>query len=152
LEKIGERLLPHLIADDDYDTTDGPEPAPDPKGVASFARIVKTQLTVLNLSRQRGFAEEAADGESVAEQTVANVERYIELATKMVTGVLKAGYGSGVYDGPDAYDDELDAATARADSGMAEDPSVTEPTDTDEDELDDPPGAWRDGRFYPLSS
>ena len=87
LERVFERLAPSVMPDDAWDPVDGPQPAPKPRDVASFAAVTKAQIAVLTLSRRTGgfAAEPSSEAESVAEELAQRVNEYTRLADKMAS-------------------------------------------------------------------
>lgn len=167
LHRIQESIMPFVV--DPHGRTDF---MPDPKLTAQLLRAIKAERELMGAdapTRVEISVGEDGEGEQVGAEEAANVQRFMELADRIMT----SGYGSGrIIDADVVEDDDEDDAGDRgpldrvrgpgSDAPQLEagppvdgavDATATVEMDESDDGLDDDPiGVWRDGIFYPAES
>jgi hypothetical protein len=130
-ELIIERLWPLIDRDD-----------PDLKAMDQLRHFMNLRAKIMGLFAKRPTVPDTYPGapNRAAEDKAQMIERYSELAKKLMEGVVASGYGSGVepYDDDDEQDDDAIAGPESTSSDTAAE------SDGEDDVLE--PMGWVDGK------
>jgi hypothetical protein len=141
-EMIIDRLWPMIDKD-----------PPDLPAIDRYMKLAEYRAKITGLSGKRATppATYGSARNGAAEKKAAMVARYMELTDKALAGVAESGHGSGrAPDDPDDDECEWEAHLHLHGGGDAgTDETGGDDEEDENEEIDQTPGEWRDGRFYP---